>query len=183
MTWIRSLSFTRNSCKPFIRVTPCAKAAATASTGYSSIIEGARAAGGGGVGRLVATRREEGEAEGVALDPIVKLGDLRRRGLRLRRSGCAAADAGEGRTHRDGLVLLNQDLLQRAGHRGRDLGVDLVGGDLEERLIDLDRVADLLEPPGDGALGDALAELGHRDGGRHLSSFAVVRVLRLLAYA
>ena len=41
----RSLSFTRSSCRPFIRVSPLAKAAATASMGYSSIIEGARAAG------------------------------------------------------------------------------------------------------------------------------------------
>ena len=41
----RSLSLTRSSCRPRIRVSPLAKAAATASTGYSSIIEGARAAG------------------------------------------------------------------------------------------------------------------------------------------
>ena len=50
---------------------------------------------------------------------------------------------------------LDLDLQQRAGDRRRDLGVDLVGGDLEQRLVDRDLVADLLEPAGDGALGDA----------------------------
>ena len=52
-------------------------------------------------------------------------------------------------------------LRQGAGDRGRDLGVDLVGGDLEQRLVDLDRVALGLEPAGDGALGDGLAERRH----------------------
>ena len=41
----RSLSLTRSSCRPRMRVVPAAKAAATARIGYSSIIEGARAAG------------------------------------------------------------------------------------------------------------------------------------------
>ena len=55
----------------------------------------------------------------------------------------------------DGLVLLDEDLLERAGDRRRDLGVDLVGRDLEQRLVDGDVVADRLEPAGHGALGDA----------------------------
>ena len=41
----RSDSFTRSSLSPRITVVPSAKAAATASTGYSSIMEGAREAG------------------------------------------------------------------------------------------------------------------------------------------
>src|SRR5688572_16794391 len=41
----RSLSFTLSSSSPSMRVTPSAKAAATASTGYSSIIDGARSRG------------------------------------------------------------------------------------------------------------------------------------------
>ena len=57
------------------------------------------------------------------------------------------------------------------GGRG-DLGVDLVGGDLEQWLVGVDLVALLLEPAGDGALGHALAERGHGDrraaaAGRH----------------
>jgi hypothetical protein len=73
------------------------------------------------------------------------------------------ADDGEHAAHLDGLVLAGLDLQQGAGDRGGDLGVDLVGGDLEQRLVDLDRVADLLQPAGHGTLGDALSELRQRD--------------------
>ena len=41
----RSLSFTLSSSSPCITVSPWAKDAATARMGYSSIIDGARAAG------------------------------------------------------------------------------------------------------------------------------------------
>ena len=41
----RSLSLTRNSSRPSMRVVPSANEAATARMGYSSIIEGARSAG------------------------------------------------------------------------------------------------------------------------------------------
>ena len=41
----RSLSFTRNSARPSIFVSPSAKAAITDRIGYSSIIEGARSGG------------------------------------------------------------------------------------------------------------------------------------------
>src|SRR5437899_2757597 len=60
------------------------------------------------------------------------------------------------------LVLLDQDLQQGARHGRGDLGVDLVGGHLQQRLVGLDALADRLEPAGDGALGDALAECGQR---------------------
>jgi hypothetical protein len=49
----------------------------------------------------------------------------------------------------------------------RDLGVDLVGRDLEQALVGLDRVTDLLEPTGDRSLGDALAERGEDHGCAH----------------
>ena len=76
-----------------------------------------------------------------------------------------AADDGELGAHRHRLVLADEDLADGAGDRGGDLGVDLVGGDLEQRLVDLDLVALGLQPAGDGALGDRLAERGHRHGG------------------
>ena len=45
----------------------------------------------------------------------------------------------------------------------RDLGVDLVGRDLEDRLVALHRVADLLQPLRQRPLGDRFAHLGHDD--------------------
>ena len=44
-----------------------------------------------------------------------------------------------------------------------NLGIDLVGRDLEQRLVAVDRVADLLDPADDRAFGDRLAHLGHHD--------------------
>ena len=81
--------------------------------------------------------------------------------LRCRAAAGAAADHGELGTHGHRLVLGDDDLGQYArGGRG-DLGVDLVGGDLEQWLVGVDLVALLLEPAGDGAFGDALAERRH----------------------
>ena len=54
----RSDSLTLSSCRPRMRVVPSAKAAATARTGYSSIIDGARCAGTSTpASRLAPTRR------------------------------------------------------------------------------------------------------------------------------
>src|SRR5262249_42626362 len=55
---------------------------------------------------------------------------------------------------RDRLTRLVLDLDQRAGGRGGDLGVHLVGRDLEEGLVPLNGLAELLHPSGDRALGD-----------------------------
>ena len=84
------------------------------------------------------------------------------RGVTATRDG--AADDGQVGADRDGLVLLSEDLGQFAGGRGGDLGVDLVGGDLQQRLVDGDVVALSLQPAGDGALGDGLAQRRHRHG-------------------
>jgi hypothetical protein len=70
-------------------------------------------------------------------------------------------------TDRDRLVLGDGDPAQDPGHRRRNLGVDLVRGDLEQRLVRLHTLALLLEPARDGALGHALTELGHGYGDRH----------------
>ena len=64
-------------------------------------------------------------------------------------------------------IRADEDLAENAGSRRRDLGVDLVGRHLEQRLVDLDAVTLLLEPPGDGALGDALAQPRHGYRYRH----------------
>ena len=57
-----------------------------------------------------------------------------------------AADAGQHRADLDRLALLHDDLAHDARAGARHLGVDLVGRDLEQRLVGLDRVADVLEP-------------------------------------
>jgi hypothetical protein len=43
----------------------------------------------------------------------------------------------------------------------RDLGVDLVGGDLKQRLVALDGVSNLFYPSDDRAFGNGFAHLGH----------------------
>jgi hypothetical protein len=49
---------------------------------------------------------------------------------------------------------LDEDRGDDTGYRGWNLGVDLVGGDLNEWFVYLDGVADVLEPAGDGSFGD-----------------------------
>src|SRR2546426_1011164 len=61
----------------------------------------------------------------------------------------------------DCLPLLHLDLGQHARRGRRNLGVHLVGRDLEQRLVPLHFVTQLLEPLAQGPLGDGLAHLGH----------------------
>src|SRR5919204_347412 len=84
-------------------------------------------------------------------------------GRRLPAALAVLLDLGQLGAHPHGLVDLHLDALQHPRHRRGHLGVDLVGGDLEQRLVDLDLVALLLQPARDGALGDRLAELRHLD--------------------
>ena len=84
---------------------------------------------GSGSSRLAARRRRaarRGAAAGAAA---------------RRRSG---ADPREQRPDGDRLALLDEDLLEHARAGARNLGVDLVGRDLEQRLVGRDRVADVL---------------------------------------
>ena len=74
-----------------------------------------------------------------------------------------ARHAGDHLADLDRLARLGEDLGERAGGGRGHLGVDLVGGDLDDRLVVLDAVADLLGPLEDRALGDRLAHRGHRD--------------------
>ena len=93
------------------------------------------------------------------------------RGRRSGRGGWGSlagfADDGQFAADRDGVVLVGDDLGQYARGRGGDLGVNLVGGDLQQWLIGHHGVALLLEPAGDGSLGDTLTECGHLDGDGH----------------
>ena len=81
------------------------------------------------------------------------------------------ADDRDHRVDLDRGALGKADLSEHAGHGRGNLGVHLVGGDFEERLVFFDGVADLLEPFGDRALEDRLAHLGHDDFSWHASLF------------
>ena len=80
-----------------------------------------------------------------------------RRGFRRRRAG-AFLDLAEQRADRDGLAVLGGDIAEHAGGRRRHLDRHLVGFELDQRLVDRDRIARLLEPLADGRLGHGFAE-------------------------
>ncbi len=127
---------------------------------------GAGSACGLRLGRLLAALvagLRDGVAVGLVGDLVARAGalvGLLATGVATGR-GRAVADDREVGADRNRVVLLDEDLLQRAGHRRGDLGVDLVGRDLEQRLVDLDAVADTLEPARHGPFGDGLAERRH----------------------
>ena len=103
-------------------------------------------------GRLAGGRR--GLARGRR---AVLLGGVRLPGLGVGRQSCEdGADV-------DRRADLDHDLGHAARRGRRDLGVDLVGRDVDDRLLVLDPVAHLLAPLDDRALGDRDAHLRHDD--------------------
>ena len=100
---------------------------------------------------------------------------------RLRRRAGAAtagfADPGQRGADRHGLAGLHQDLQQHPVVRAGDLRIHLVGRHLEQRVVELDGVAGLLQPGADGALGDGLAQLRHGDVVHHAGRRGQVAVL------
>ena len=90
-----------------------------------------------------------------------------RRALRERRAAgrraAAGVDHGDARADVDRLALGHEELAHRAGRGRGHLGVDLVGRDLDDRLVRLDGLADLLAPGHDRALGHADSHLRHDD--------------------
>ena len=78
-------------------------------------------------------------------------------------------DLGQRLADLDRLVGLHQELGDGAAGGRRDLGVDLVGGDLDHGLALLDRIPLRDVPLEHGALGHRLAHLGHQDLNRLLS--------------
>ena len=107
-------------------------------------------------------------------------GDLRGgRGRGGGRRARAVVDDGQLGADLDGLVLGDLDGRQDAGGGGGDLGVDLVGRHLEQRLVGLDALALGLQPAGDSALGDALAERRKGYGNRHGFGCSLTNVRKL----
>ena len=97
----------------------------------------------------------------------------RRRAARLPAVVCRCARRGaprpgeprrrsqRGGSDRDGVARRDQDALEAAGGRRRDLDVDLVGGDVADGLVGLHPVAGPLAPFDDRPLRDGDAHLGH----------------------
>ena len=79
---------------------------------------------------------------------------------RRSRSRCRIDGISRRGDHRDhvahvhGVALIGADLRQHARNRRWDFGVNLVRGDLEQQLVDCNRIADRLEPLCDGSLGN-----------------------------
>ena len=155
--------------------TPCS-AAMRATTGETKLFRPARRSSvrrqvGRRSGLRSRLRPERPPAPGVsALDAASSLGSGLSgrglgRGLRLRPRAAPrlAADHRELRPDLDRLALRDEDLRHDAARGARDLGVDLVRRDLEQRLVGLDLLALLLEPLRDRPLGDGDAHLGHHD--------------------
>jgi hypothetical protein len=98
-----------------------------------------------------------------------------RRGCRCGRRAVLGGDLGQHGPHIDGVALDGMDLDHGPAGGRRDLGVDLVGGDLDEDLVGLDGVPLLFVPLQDGALGHRLAHLRQGDlhcgVDRHCSEF------------
>ena len=115
-----------------------------------------RAAGAGAARRAGRARRarRRGAGGGSAAVPArrrrrapARRGAARRRGAAGGAAGgrgVGVADDGDHGADVDRVALGHADLGQRAGDRRRHLGVDLVGGHLEQRLVGGDGVADLL---------------------------------------
>ena len=82
------------------------------------------------------------------------------------RCGSSRLHFGEDCAYRHVLIRLHREPGHRAGGRRRDLGVDFVGRDLDQRLSLLDEIADGDMPLEDRSLGHRFAHLGHR----HLES-------------
>jgi hypothetical protein len=61
------------------------------------------------------------------------------------------------------LSFSREHRLENAVDGRRHVGVDLVGGDLEQRLVAGDALARLLQPADDRAFGQRLAHLRHDD--------------------
>ena len=77
-----------------------------------------------------------------------------------RRAGLGLVHTRDHRADEDVVAVACEQFGHHSAHRGGDVGRDLVGLQLEQGLIDGDRVARLDVPGADGALGDGLTTSG-----------------------
>ena len=78
-------------------------------------------------------------------------------------SGSAIVDHRDTRADRDGLAFRDENRFQHARRRRGNVGIDLVGRQLEQRLVELDAIARLLQPANDRAFRKRFPHLGHDD--------------------
>ena len=157
--------------------TPCSDAirATTGETNVRPLPSACPAAGSAQGGRRCRRRRRRRRLRRLGRGRLGRVGRVlgRRLGRRFggrRFRGCRRGHLGAFRSdHRehgadlDRLAFLHEDLRDDALARARHLGVDLVGRDLEQRLVARDRLAFLLEPLRDRPLRDGHAHLRHDD--------------------
>ena len=114
-------------------------------------------------GEMNPERSPSGPAHGSRCRCRPRRSPVRREPRQRHRPG---VDLGDRLADGHGLARLDEDAGQDAVGRARDLDVDLVGSDVADRLVGLDRIADCLPPLEDRPLGDRDAHLRHRDGDR-----------------
>ena len=88
---------------------------------------------------------------------------------RRRSASAASGDLAEQGAGGDRLAILGEDFNEHAGRGRVDFDGDLVGLQLDQRLVRLHHIAGLLVPAADGGLGDGFAQGGHADFSSHAS--------------
>ena len=102
-------------------------------------------------------------------------------GGRLGAAGRTFIDLPEQRADGDGLAVLGRDLAEHTGGWRRHFDGDLVGLELDQRLVHRDGVAGLLEPAADGGFRHGLAERRNTNFSHgHFSSIAYAVIVRLV---
>ena len=107
--------------------------------------------------------RRRGPRRVLAWSGALRLGCGRAILWRRLRSGSTFRQRAEHRADGNGRALRHQNFRKLARRRRRHLDRDLVGFELAQCLVGLDRFARLPEPLADGCLGDAFAERGYLD--------------------
>src|SRR5690606_34014335 len=79
-------------------------------------------------------------------------------GWRSSWSSVSRTDYSKNGANFSGLVFWNADFQQGTSNWGRNFGVNLVGGNLKQWLVDGNFFANFLQPTGDGTFGNRLAQ-------------------------
>src|SRR5206468_9109580 len=100
---------------------------------------------------------------------------------RLGTAGRTYIDLPKQRTDGDGLAVLGRDLAENTGGRRRHFDGDLVGLELDQRLVHRDGIAGFLEPAADGGFRHGLAERRNTNFSHGMvSSIASTVIVRLV---